>query len=121
MSNNANVRNAYDVQREAVGNTLNATGNTNPYDFYEGTLTAGVSPLVIDTATYLGRDATAGYIRNLTDTVTFTAAFSIDGTTYGKEWRIRSDAILDLNIFIAFKKIRLTRVTSDADYEIGIR
>jgi hypothetical protein len=123
MSNitSQNIRNQSDTYGKPIGLTINAVGNTAAYKFYSGSVDTGTTPVVLDVYTDLGRVGSSGYIQNFTSSVKFTVAMSIDGTTYGDEISVRDTAILNLDSWIGFKKIRLTRVGGNSDYEILVK
>jgi hypothetical protein len=100
-----------------LGVTISPYGS-NLNKFYSGTLSVGVSPLVIDIFTDLGRSGTKGYIVNNTSGTVFTYAVSIDGTTYGDEVTVRSTYAINFDHFIPFNYIRLTRVSDDVLYDL---
>jgi hypothetical protein len=114
---NGNIRIASDVNGKPVLGTRDGSGNTEAYKFYTDTLDVGSSPVVLDVETDLGRYGSTGYIQNLTASQIFTVEFSIDGTTYGDAINVRSTYVLNLEPFVKFKKIRLTRVSADTSFE----
>jgi hypothetical protein len=116
-----NIRNQNSTFGAPVGLTIDTIGNAAPYKAYYGSVSTGTSPVSIDVYTDLGRAFVSGYIRNLTDRQPFTVSFSDDGTTFGDEIYVRSDAVLNLDSWIATKAIRITRSGSAVDYEIVVK
>ena len=82
---------------------------------YEATLTAGVSPLVIDFNADAGRNSVDGWIT--VDTNSLTVEFSRDGLTYGDPWTMNTGENTHLLNF-DIDSLRLTHLGSDAAYRI---
>lgn len=97
---------------------LNGVGRTVPYKVYAGTLTSGVSPLVLDVFTDLGDEGCRGFVENQSVSASFTVAFSFDGTNYGDEITVLAGKTLNLDYFARYKKARLTRVSADSVYQV---
>lgn len=91
---------------------------------YEGTLTAGVSPLTLDVKgdsdPIEGQPANAhnGYISNDTS-ASFKVELSRNGTDFGDETTIKGNEIYTLEKK-DIAKIRLTRITTDIAYRIEV-
>lgn len=83
---------------------------------YEGTLTVGVSPLVIDFNTDAGRNSVDGWITN-DGPGSMSVAFSRDGITYGDNWTMLSG---ENTHFLGFDidSLRLTHSGTDGAYRI---
>lgn len=112
------VNNLVDGSNLPAGVTLNPAGQTASYKVYTGTLSSG-TPTVLDVFTDLGRSGSKLSIINTIGTsVTFTVEFSYDGTNYGDAITMYSSFPRNLDMFIPFKKIRLTRVSSNSTYDI---
>jgi hypothetical protein len=82
---------------------------------YEGTLTAGVSPLVIDFNADAGRNSKEGWMTN-DGAGDISVAFSRDGTTFGDNWTMKSGELTNLANF-DIDSLRLTHI-ADANYRI---
>jgi len=82
---------------------------------YEGTLTTGISPLLIDFNADAGRNSVDGWITN-DGTGDISVAFSRDGVTFGDDWTMKEG---ENTHFLGFDidTLRLTWV-ADADYRI---
>lgn len=113
-----NLQNAIDGMGRDLGPTIDTrVGQTAHYKVYAGSLTSG-TPTVCDVFTDLGRFGSRGFLKNTTSTaVSFTVEFSIDGTNYGDSLTIDQGEMLDLTSFILFKKMRLTKVSSNSTYK----
>jgi hypothetical protein len=83
---------------------------------YEGSLTAGVSPLTIDFNADAGRNAIDGWI-TCDGAGDILVAFSRDGTTFGDNWTIRTG---ENTSFFRFDidSLRLTHTGTDSDYRV---
>ena len=82
---------------------------------YEGTLTAGVSPLIIDFNTDSGRNAKEGWLTCDGVGVEMSVAFSRDGATFGDNWTIRSGENTNFANFDV-DQVRLTHTGDDVPY-----
>ena len=82
---------------------------------YEGTLTAGVSPLIIDFNSDAGRNSKEGWVA--CDTQSMLVAFSRDGVTFGDNWTMKSGELTNVANF-DIDQLRLTRISADAEYRI---
>jgi len=82
---------------------------------YEGTLTAGVSPLLIDFNADAGRNSKEGWIA--CDSNDMLVAFSRDSVTFGDNWTMRNGELTNLANFDV-DQLRLTHNGSDAAYRI---
>jgi len=84
---------------------------------YEATLTAGVSPFIIDFNDDAGRNAKEGWITADGTGVEMTVAFSRDGTTFGDAWTLRSGENTNFQNF-DIDQLRLTHTGDDIPYRI---
>jgi len=84
---------------------------------YEGTLIAGVSPLIIDFKTDSGRNAKEGWITCDGVAVEMSIAFSRDGATFGDDWTIRSGENTNFQNF-DIDQLRLTHTGDDVPYRV---
>jgi len=82
---------------------------------YEGTLTAGVSPLIIDFNADSGRNAKEGWITCDGVGVEMTVAFSRDGATFGDPWTMRSGENTNFTNFDV-DQLRLVHTGDDVPY-----
>jgi hypothetical protein len=82
---------------------------------YEGTLTAGVSPLTIDFNADAGRNSREGWIAN-DGAGDILVAFSRDGITFGDNWTMKTGELTNLANF-DIDQLRLTHV-ADANYRV---
>jgi len=82
---------------------------------YEGTLTAGVSPLIIDFNADSGRNAKEGWITCDGVGVEMAIAFSRDGVTFGDNWTIRSGENTNFANF-DIDQLRLVHTGDDVPY-----
>jgi hypothetical protein len=84
---------------------------------YEATLTAVVSPFIIDFNTDSGRNSKEGWITADGTDVEMTVAFSRDGVTFGDPWTIRSGENTNFQNF-DIDQLRLTHTGDDVPYRI---
>ena len=82
---------------------------------YEGTLTTGISPLILDFFADTGRNALDGWI-TCDGIGSMLVEFSRDGVTYGDPWTMKAGENTQLRNFDV-SRIRLTWV-ADTDYRI---
>ena len=102
-----------DVSASSVNVAFSPLGVVNKS--YEGTLTAGASPLAIDFNTDSGRNSKEGWIA--CDSNNMLVAFSRDGITFGDNWTMRSGELTNLANF-DIDTLRLTHNGSDSAYRI---
>jgi len=102
-----------------LGVTIDPSCSTAGYKVYTNSLTSG-TPTVLDIVTDLGRDGTRMTIVNTStlSTTNFTVEVSYDGTTYGDAITVYPTFVRGFNYFISFKKLRLTKVTTNSTYDI---
>ena len=83
---------------------------------YEGTLTAGNSPILINFYSAQGFNSIQGWINNdgIGDIL---VAFSRDGVTFGDNWTMKQGELSNLKGF-DIHTLRLTRVAADANYRV---
>jgi len=80
------------------------------YKAYEDTVTVETT---LSIATDLGAVwAKGGYIVNDETTNVMTVEFSMDGTNYGDDIMVRGGEQLNFDVFVRFKKIKITPQTS---------
>jgi hypothetical protein len=84
---------------------------------YEATLTAGVSPLIIDFNDDAGRNSKEGWIACDGTSLEMSVAFSRDGVTFGDDWTMRSGELTNLANF-DIDQLRLTHTGDDVPYRI---
>jgi hypothetical protein len=84
---------------------------------YEGTLIAGISPLILDFNADAGRNAVDGWITCDGTGVEMTVAFSRDGITFGDDWTIRSGENTGVRNF-DIDQLRLTHTGDDVPYRV---
>jgi hypothetical protein len=101
--------------------SVNATVSFTPLGVvnktYEGTLTVGVSPLIIDFNTDAGRNSREGWITADGVGLEMSVAFSRDGITFGDNWTMRSGELTNLANF-DIDQLRLTHTGDDVPYRI---
>jgi len=103
-----------------LGRTVDPSCSTAGYKVYTGSLTNAGTPTVLDIVTDLGRDGTSMRILNTStlSTTNFTVEVSYDGTNYGDAITIYPTFVSGFDVFISFKKLRLTKVTTNSTYDI---
>jgi len=106
-----------DANVDANGNLWVRQGH---YDFdnitYEGTITAGTTPVTCDFNADAGRNAYAGYIINDGD-ADIQVDISRNGIDYGSKATIKFGETLQLDR-LNIDKLRITRVLADASYRV---
>jgi hypothetical protein len=84
---------------------------------YEGTLTTGISPLIIDFNADAGRNSKEGWITADGTSLEMSVAFSRDGSTFGDNWTMRSGENTNLANF-DIDQLRLTWTGDDVPYRV---
>jgi len=83
---------------------------------YEGTLTAGNSPLTLDFNADAGRNGLDGWV-TCDGTGDILVEFSRDGATFGDPWTMKEGENTQLRNFDV-DSIRLTRISADSNYRV---
>ncbi len=84
---------------------------------YEGTITTGISPVILDFNGDTGRNAVDGWITADGTGLEMTVAFSRDGVTYGDDWTMRSGENTGVRNF-DIHSMRLTWTGDDVPYRV---
>jgi len=84
---------------------------------YESTLTAALSPLIIDFNLDAGRNSREGWIACDGVNLEMSVAFSRDGITFGNDWTMRSGELTNVANF-DIDQLRLTHTGDDVPYRI---
>lgn len=104
MSVLTKVSNGDDENGEPIGRVLDTSaGSTVHYKVYSGTLSTDT---VLAGFTDLGRKVVGGLVEN-TGANSLGIAWSIDGTNYGDTYTLLSGKSLDMDVVMAFQKMKL--------------
>jgi len=103
-----------DISASAVTTSFAPLGVVNKT--YEGTITAGTSPITIDFNLDAGRNAKDGWV-NCDGAGNLSVAFSRDGLTYGDAWTMKQGENTGLRNFDV-DSLRLTHTGTDCDYRV---
>jgi hypothetical protein len=103
-----------DVRATAVTTSFSPLGVVNKS--YEGTVTAGNSPIVLDFNGDAGRNAVDGWV-NCDGDGDMLVAFSRDGITYGDDWTMKKGENTGVRNF-DIDSIRITHSGTDAAYRV---